>query len=169
MERWSVRRSDVASETDNLIDPTVGNEQIEVKKAQPRGGRDAAPTGQQFPIATHSGPTPAQLNKFSGNAQPQFPQMGMGGMNFGGMGMPMGGMGGMGGGFDPQAMAVMYQKMMMNSEWLWVVVSDRQLMVCFSVMNPMGGGGMGMNMMGNNSECLQIRSSYSGYLMQMLL
>lgn len=45
--------------------------------------------------------------------------MGMGG-GMGGMGA-MGGMGGMGmggmaGGFDPQAMAMMYQKMMMQSE-----------------------------------------------------
>ena len=74
----------------------IDNKQVEVKRAQPRG----------------AGPPPVN-GRFCGVvAQRSFGQQApfMGGMN------AMGGMGGMtgGGAFDPQAMAQMYQKMMMG-------------------------------------------------------
>ena len=67
----------------------------------------------------------AQSGKYNHNVNPgpgmgQNPMMGGGGAGGGGIGgmgngMGMGGM--MPGGFDPQAMAMMYQRMMMMSEW----------------------------------------------------
>jgi len=86
-----------------------------VKKAQPKHQRDQGDTNRRH-IGSYMGEG-AQSGKYNhgmnaGAGMGQNPMMG--GMNMGGMGM--GGMPGMmgGGGFDPQAMAVMYQRMMMS-------------------------------------------------------
>lgn len=101
--------------------------QVEIKRAQPKHVRDQQSYNNdwQRPIGSFMSHD-AQSSKYKHNVGPGPASNGMGNANpMGGMGMaggmnPMGGMGNaMGGGaaaggFDPSAMAAMYQKMMMS-------------------------------------------------------
>ena len=112
--------------------PFLRPRQIEVKKAQPKHAREPMDTNRRH-IGSYMGDG-AQSGKYNHNGNPGLGGMGqgqgqgqnpmMGGVGAGGMG-GMGGMGGnmgmggmMPGGFDPQAMAMMYQRMMMMSEFV---------------------------------------------------
>ncbi|KAL7411618.1 hypothetical protein BDY24DRAFT_127695 [Mrakia frigida] len=136
----------------------IEGKQVEVKRAQPRAGRDGNPNnpGQNQNNQNRQGGLPGRPGEYrpqplmnnlggSGMQMPMgggggagmiggFPgggMMGMGGMG-GGMGMGMGGMGGMG--MDQNAMQQMYQRMMGGG-------------MMPNQMNMMGGGGPRPGMM----------------------
>lgn len=104
--------------------------QIEIKRAQPRGAGtlpNKYPTNNNNQMRNNQGGmgNMGGMNGGAGNGM-----MGMGGMP-GMMGMGMPGMGmGMGGGFDPNAMAMMYSNMMKGgmgmSFFIWSLPSIRR-------------------------------------------
>lgn len=133
--------------------------QVEIKRAQPKHVRDQQSYNSEWqrPIGSFMSHE-AQSSKYKHNTAGgpmggnQMGGMGMG-MGMNPMGNMMGGGGGAGSGFDPNAMAAMYQKMMM-SKWSEFCTTLRQeLMFVQSadmMMNPMM-----MNMMNQSKSVPQ--------------
>ncbi|KAJ9105944.1 hypothetical protein QFC19_003278 [Naganishia cerealis] len=132
---------DRAMQAQNLI---LEGRAVEIKRAQPKHVRDQQSYNSEWqrPIGSFMSHE-AQSSKYKHNTAGGSP-MGMspmGGMNMG-MGMnPMGNMmGGGGSGFDPNAMAAMYQKMMMSKSFS-LYSALKQILKCIAftdmMMNPM--------------------------------
>ncbi|WWD00099.1 hypothetical protein V866_007007 [Kwoniella sp. B9012] len=120
---------------------------IEIKRAQPRGA------GTQ-PGKFTSGPSGGHNRYGGGNNNNQFNNGGGMNMGMGGMGMGMGGFNNNvgGGGFDPNAMAMMYQNMMKNNgmgsmmggfDPSSMAMMYQNMMKSMSSANPGGAGGGG--------------------------
>ncbi|KAK8846582.1 hypothetical protein IAR55_005668 [Kwoniella newhampshirensis] len=113
----------------------LDGKQIEIKKAQPRGagtqpGKFGGPQGGRFGQNNNTGFNPALAGGAAGFA-----------------GNSLGGMGGVGaGGFDPNAMAMMYQNMMKGPAMGGMMGGfdpNSMAMMYQNMMKSMAGGGMG--------------------------